>query len=166
MKVLLSVLVLSFGVSSFAKGTAAKEAISVESAINNLKKKSAEVLVSGEIGSVCQAKGCWLTLRPSNATTESDACEETLKNASTQADVRVMFGDHAFTVPKDLTGKVVVKGKLKKKKLSSFQLKHLMKDAGCSKAQMKKAKKAVYKYQIVATEVRKDEKVYSATQKH
>ncbi|MGH1467867.1 MAG: DUF4920 domain-containing protein [Bdellovibrionales bacterium] len=161
MKVLVSVLVLSFGMSSFAK-----DAVSVEDAIKNLKGKFAKVLVSGEIGTVCQSKGCWLTLRPSSATTESDECEEALKGASTQADVRVMFGDHAFTVPKDLTGKVVVKGKLKKKKLSSFQLKHLMKDAGCSKAQMKKAKKAIYKYQIIATEVRKDEKVYSATQKH
>lgn len=162
MKVLFSILILGFSTSSFAKAPSMKGVVSVETAIKNLKGKSQKVMVGGDISSVCQAKGCWLRLKSGEGKKDSDVCEETLKSASTQAEVRVVFGDHAFTVPKDLKGKVVVNGELKKKKLSSFQLKHLMKDAGCSKAQMKKAKKALYKYQIVATEVFQGGTRYSA----
>lgn len=144
----------------------ANDTLTVDAAISKLqssKRKKMNVSVKGEISSVCQAKGCWITLKPEGASSKStDICADALKSASTQADVRVMMGDHSFTVPKDLKGAVVVNGELKKKKLSSFQLKHLLKDSGCSETQMKKAKKALYKYQIVATKVVKGSTTYSA----
>ncbi len=146
-------------------GAFANETLSVGEAISKLKdsgKKSMSVSVTGEVSSVCQSMGCWITIKPEGAKVQSkNICEESLASASTQADVRVMMGKHSFTVPKDLKGKVTVVGKLKKKKLSSFQLKHLLKDAGCDESQMKKAKKAIYKYQIVASKVLKGDKVYS-----
>jgi hypothetical protein len=159
-------LILSFN-SSYGSVDKITSPITVESAISEMAKskdKTKDVVVEGEISAVCQAKGCWMTLKPSGSQKASNVCEETLKSASTQADIRVMMGNHDFTVPKDLSGKVTVEGTMKKKKLSSFQLKHLLKDAGCSKSQMKKAKKGLYKYQIVASAVHKDGTTYKKSE--
>lgn len=156
---------LSVGLFSnwaFAKKEAVKTTVALDKMIQELEnsnKKNMKVSVSGEISAVCQAKGCWITLKSSDLK-KTDTCEETLKGASTQSEVRVMMKDHSFAVPKDLKGTVTVVGELKKKKLSSFQLKHLLKDAGCSKEQMKKAKKSLNKYQIVATDIYSKEGVH------
>ncbi|MDH5835301.1 DUF4920 domain-containing protein [Luteimonas kalidii] len=67
---------------------------------------------SGRITGVCQAKGCWMML------------EDGGKAA------RVMFGDHAFSVPKDTTGRAVVHGVLTRKVLTPEQVEHLSGDSG------------------------------------
>jgi len=117
------------------------------------KKALSSVAVKGEISSVCQSKGCWITLKTKQGA-ELDTCAESLKGASAQQEVRVMFKDHSFEVPKKLKGQVVVFGDLQRKKLSKYQRRHLLKDAGCSKSEIKKIKGSLYKYQMTATGVR------------
>ena len=67
---------------------------------------------SGRIAEVCQAKGCWLML-------EDDGRA-----------ARVMFGDHAFSIPKDTAGRAVVHGVLTRKALTPAQVEHLSGDSG------------------------------------
>ena len=43
---------------------------------------------------------------------------------------RVMFGDHAFEIPKDTTGHAVVHGVLTRKTLTPAQVEHLASDSG------------------------------------
>lgn len=117
------------------------------------KQSLKSVAVQGEISSVCQSKGCWITLKTKEGA-QTDTCAESLKGATAQQEVRVMFKDHSFEVPKKLKGKVIVFGDLERKKLSSYQQKHLLKDAGCSKSEIKKVKGEMYKYQMTATGVR------------
>lgn len=66
---------------------------------------------SGRITEVCQAKGCWMML------------EDDGKAA------RVMFGDHAFSIPRDTTGSAVVHGVLTRKQLTPEQAAHLAGDS-------------------------------------
>ncbi len=49
-----------------------------------------DVLITGQVTSVCQEMGCWLSLDAGNGKA-----------------LIVRFKDHAFTVPKDLAGKTV-----------------------------------------------------------
>lgn len=71
------------------------------------------VLVSGEVSSVCQSKGCWMVI----------------KDGDKQA--RVLMKDHKFAVPMDGQGKkAVVEGTVEEKTLSEAQVKHIEKDAG------------------------------------
>ena len=71
------------------------------------------VLVSGEVESVCQKKGCWLVVKDG------------------EAHARILMKDHAFTVPMDTKGKpVVVEGTLEARTFNEAQVKHLEKDAG------------------------------------
>jgi hypothetical protein len=65
---------------------------------------------SGRITQVCQAKGCWMVL------------EDEGRSA------RVMFGDHAFAIPKDSTGQAEVHGVLSRKVLTPAQATHLQED--------------------------------------
>ena len=67
---------------------------------------------SGRITEVCQAKGCWMMLEDNG-----------------QA-ARVMFGDHAFYLPKDTRGTAVVHGVLERKELTPEQVEHLTGDSG------------------------------------
>lgn len=66
---------------------------------------------SGRIAQVCQAKGCWMTL-------EDDGRA-----------ARVMFGDHAFEIPKDSVGRAEVHGVLSRRQLTPAQIKHLEEDS-------------------------------------
>lgn len=66
---------------------------------------------SGRITQVCQAKGCWMTLEDDGQT------------------ARVMFGDHAFFLPKDTTGRAEIHGVLSRKELTPAQVQHLQEDA-------------------------------------
>lgn len=65
---------------------------------------------SGRITQVCQAKGCWMVL------------EDEGRSA------RVMFGDHAFAIPKESSGRAEVHGVLSRKVLTPAQTKHLQED--------------------------------------
>lgn len=66
---------------------------------------------SGRVAEVCQAEGCWMVLEDNGQT------------------ARVMFGDHAFLVPKDSAGHAEVHGVLSRKTLTQEQVKHLQEDA-------------------------------------
>jgi uncharacterized cupin superfamily protein len=65
---------------------------------------------SGRITQVCQAKGCWMVLEDDGQT------------------ARVMFGDHAFFLPKDTAGRAEVHGVLSRKTLTPAQVEHLQED--------------------------------------
>lgn len=66
---------------------------------------------SGRIGEVCQAEGCWMVL------------EDNGRSA------RVMFADHAFTIPKDSRGRAQVGGVLSRRQLTPAQVEHLREDS-------------------------------------
>lgn len=66
---------------------------------------------SGRIAQVCQTKGCWMVLEDNGRI------------------ARVMFGDHAFQIPKDSTGPAEVHGVLSRRQLTPEQVKHLEEDS-------------------------------------
>lgn len=77
---------------------------------------SAQVKLVGTADAVCQAKGCWLTMK----TPEGQ-------------EMRVRFKDYAFFVPKDISGKtVVINGWAHREEVPVADLQHYAKDAGKS----------------------------------
>lgn len=123
MKKIFSVLIaasiaLSAGAQSkYGKEFKTENAIEVNTLEKKMKGKTEmdNVVVVGELSKVCQAEGCWVKL----------------KNEGGE-DVLVKFKDHAFLVPKDLTGTVVVTGRATKKVISVKERKHMAEDAGAS----------------------------------
>lgn len=84
------------------------------------EKDSLDCVVKGTVESVCQKKGCWMTLKKDDGST-----------------VRVTFKDYALFMPKDLGGKeVVLHGIAKTKTVSVDMLKHLAEDAGKSEEEI------------------------------
>lgn len=65
---------------------------------------------SGRITEVCQKEGCWMMLEDDGQV------------------ARVMMHDHAFTIPKDATGRAEVQGVLSVKELSKEAAEHLAED--------------------------------------
>ncbi len=77
------------------------------------------VKVKGKIETVCQVKGCWMTM---------------VSEKPNQAPIFVKFKDYGFFVPKDLSGKnVVMEGKAFYETTSVEELKHYAEDEGLSK---------------------------------
>ncbi|MBC8083981.1 MAG: DUF4920 domain-containing protein [Hymenobacter sp.] len=77
---------------------------------------SARVKLVGTAAAVCQAKGCWLTMK----TPEGQQ-------------MRVRFKDYAFFVPKDIAGKtVVINGWAHREEVPVADLQHYARDAGKS----------------------------------
>lgn len=83
----------------------------LSAAVGAYTAQSDEQAISGRVGQVCQKQGCWMTL------TDGDVM------------ARVMT-DHQFALPKDLSGNVVVVGKLEAFDLDEKELAHMAKDAG------------------------------------
>lgn len=80
------------------------------------KRDSVKVKLIGEASDVCQAKGCWMTLKTADG-----------------KQMRVRFKDYAFFVPKDTKGKtVVVDGWAHREQISVADQQHYLKDAGKS----------------------------------
>ncbi len=78
--------------------------------------------VTGTVSSVCQKKGCWMTL---------------VSAQPGQPEMRVTFKNYAFFMPKDLSGKkVVVDGFAIVETTSVADLQHYAQDAGKSKAEI------------------------------
>jgi hypothetical protein len=72
------------------------------------------VAVTGEVTSVCQAKGCWMTIAGSE-------------------DMMVKFKDYGFFMPKDIDGReVVMHGKAFYQVTPLDELRHYAEDAGKS----------------------------------
>jgi len=84
--------------------------------------------VTGKVVSVCQKKGCWMTLH---------------SNQPGKPDMRVTFKDYAFFMPKDLSGKnVVVDGYAYVETTPVEVLRHYAEDAGKSKEEIAKITEA------------------------
>ena len=82
------------------------------------------ILVTGQVAAVCQAKGCWMTL---------------IGNAP-QARARITFKDYAFFVPKNAHGmKGKMSGIIKIKILSEGERKHLAEDGHVDVSEIPKA---------------------------
>ncbi|RFP65047.1 DUF4920 domain-containing protein [Hymenobacter lapidiphilus] len=77
---------------------------------------SAQVKLVGTANEVCQAKGCWMTMKLADG-----------------RDMRVKFKDYAFFVPKDISGKtIVINGWAHRETVPVADLQHYAKDAGKS----------------------------------
>jgi hypothetical protein len=71
------------------------------------------VVVSGTVESVCQSRGCWMTIKTENGS------------------IRSTFKDYGFFVPKDISGKeVVLSGIIREEKVAGSMEQHYLEDAG------------------------------------
>jgi len=106
----------------YGKKFKTKKALQVSELVERLneKNKLENVVVAGEISQVCQAEGCWMKLKNPDG-----------------GDIFVKFGNHDFTIPKDLAGrKAVVNGTATRKTISVEEQKHYAEDAGKSEAEI------------------------------
>lgn len=88
--------------------------------------------LSGRIGKVCQTAGCWMSL------------------IDGEQQLRVVFGDHDFSIPSDTVGEAEVYGTLQQTTLSEAKAKHMAEDAGLDPA---KVTGEQVEYRLVATSV-------------
>ena len=111
--------------AKFGAPLSAKPALSAQAVLADPKKfDDKDIKLTGQVGGVCQAKGCWMTI----GTGEPGA-----------ASVRVRFKDYAFFVPKDCMGKTaVVEGHFKLTTLSVAEAQHYADDAAKEGATPKK----------------------------
>ncbi|TGD80874.1 DUF4920 domain-containing protein [Hymenobacter wooponensis] len=98
--------------------TGALPIATLQQALGN--KDSAQVKLVGTADAVCQAKGCWLTMKTKDG-----------------QPMRVRFKEYAFFVPKDIVGKtVVVNGWAHRETVPVSDLQHYAQDAGKSKQEV------------------------------
>lgn len=94
------------------------ELSSLQTAMTDENKK--DMKVKGIVHKVCQAKGCWMTMKLSNGD-----------------EMRVTFKDYKIFVPKDLAGKEVILDGFAYTDTSTVkELQHFAKDAGKSEAEI------------------------------
>jgi hypothetical protein len=108
---------------SYGKGiTLQQEPISLKEALAKKEElKDKEILVKAKVDTVCQAKGCWLTLKEG------------------KTEVRVTFADYSFFVPKDSAAKTaVMQGKLFDKEITAAEARHYAQDAKMPKEEIAK----------------------------
>ena len=120
--------------SSFGAQISTKKSLDLETVIANYKDyKGKKVVVSGKVKKVCEKKGCWMSVE------------------SGKAQVRTLFKDYGFFVPKEIMGKVVkLEGQLVQKTLKPAEVRHFMKDEGQPASAVKKIKKSKTVFQFVA----------------
>lgn len=102
--------------AKFGAPLSAKPALTAQALLADPKKfDDQDIKLTGQVGGVCQQKGCWMTI----GTGEPGA-----------ASVRVRFKDYGFFVPKDCMGKTaVVEGHFKMTTLSVPEAQHYADDA-------------------------------------
>ncbi|GAA3599230.1 DUF4920 domain-containing protein [Flavivirga amylovorans] len=105
---------------SFGKEIIADDAIAATSMASHYKTMNVGDSINSKmfakVNSVCQAKGCWMTL-----------------NLEDGNEVMVKFKDYGFFVPKNIAGKeVIVNGKAYIKEVPIDELRHYAEDAGKS----------------------------------
>jgi hypothetical protein len=92
------------------------------------------ITITGTVEGVCQAKGCWATVKLPNGET-----------------MTIKFKDYAFFLPKDCASqKITCHGKMFMKTTSVAELKHLAEDAGKSKKEIKKIKQPKQEFRFEA----------------
>lgn len=96
-----------------------------------------DVVAKGKITAVCQAMGCWMKVDVGNG-----------------KDMMIKFGDHDFTLPKDVSGQTAVfTGTLMMKTTSVKELRHFAEDAGKSKEEVEKITEPKHEMRFIATGV-------------
>jgi len=106
--------------SRYGAGTTSNGAVPVGQMAASIKDSKFTGKVIGKIVSVCQEKGCWMTME--------NAAGETMM---------VKFKDYAFFMPKNIVGKeVVIEGEATVKETSVKQQKHYAADAKKSKEEI------------------------------
>jgi len=113
----------AFGQTTYGAKTTADGAIPASSITEKMKGlDSIAVKVTGTVTDVCQKKGCWLMIDIGGGKM-----------------MRVKLKDHAFSVPKNISGKtVVLDGRAFNSTTSVADLRHYAQDAGKSKAEIEK----------------------------
>jgi hypothetical protein len=101
-----------------------KSAIAVDDLNNKLVNNAFTGQIKGKVAEVCKAEGCWIRLQKEDGTT-----------------VLVRAKDHAFLMPENIVGKMVlVEGSAAIKETSEEMRKHYAEDAGKSKDEIAKIK--------------------------
>ncbi|HKP31943.1 MAG TPA: DUF4920 domain-containing protein [Chitinophagaceae bacterium] len=111
---------------TYGAGATSENAIALSEASSQTKgDEKFTGKVKAKVLSVCQEKGCWMTVEQENG-----------------EPVMVKFKDYGFFMPKDIVGKeVILDGEASVKETYVKQLKHYAQDAGKSKDEIKKIKK-------------------------
>ena len=104
----------------FGTMVTAKNAMTYDELVPKMAKTdSLAAKVTGKVGAVCQAKGCWMSL---------------VSEKPGMPEMRVTFKDYAFFMPKNLAGKrVVIDGYAYVDVTSVDELRHYAEDAGKTK---------------------------------
>ena len=124
----------SFGAEISSEGALTTEQM-MEKYANLAVGDSIEVTFQGKVNSICQKKGCWMTLDLGKPETESF----------------VKFKDYKFFVPMDAEGAdAIIKGIAKKEETSVDELKHYAKDAGKSEEEIAKITEPKVEYTFMA----------------
>jgi hypothetical protein len=91
------------------------------------------VVFDAKAKKVCEKSGCWMVLQDD------------------EYEVRTLFKDYGFTVPKSILDKTVrVHGIIKRKKVSAATLRHYAKDAGKKLEEIKKIKTSEVQFEFEA----------------
>ena len=109
---------------SYGKSIYTDDAVVINSMMSQFKNMatgdSINSKIIAKVTSVCQAKGCWMTL-----------------NLEDNEEVMVKFKDYGFFVPKDIAGKeVIINGKAYVKEVPVEELRHYAEDAGKSEQEI------------------------------
>lgn len=123
--------------TKYGEMKAGEKVVSLENILENYTDfKGKMVSFEAVPKKVCEKKGCWMVLE-----------EGTLQ-------VRTLFKDYGFFVPKEILGKKVrVQGMMEQKKISAATLRHFMKDEGKKMEEIKKVKTGEVRFQFVASGV-------------
>lgn len=98
--------------------------------------ESKAIQLTGKIKEVCQTEGCWIVLEGGGV------------------ELLVKMKDHAFTLPKDLAGKMaLVNGVVTRKTQSIEEQKHYLEDAGADAARLAEIKEPKQVFEMEATGV-------------
>ncbi len=104
----------------------------------NHNKQEQPLLIEGEVTAVCKTKGCWLNLKSSKG-----------------EEIRVVFKDYSFFVPKNITGtEVLIKGYGKKEITTVEELKHFAVDNGQSEEEISQITAPLEEYVFTASGVK------------
>ena len=113
----------------------AEQAFNVEKITESFKKSQendvkididhlavSDVTLKGTVEAVCQAKGCWMTMKMPDG-----------------QDMRIKFKDYGFFVPKDIVGKTaIIKGEMNLKTIPVEEQRHYAEDGGMSREEAEK----------------------------
>lgn len=122
---------------SYGELISGKDAMDLETFLNDFAGDSLNVKLNGKINEVCQNKGCWMTL-----------------DAGKNGEVRVTFKNYGFFVPKDISGRTaIVEGVIKRKVMDVSTLKHYARDEGKSAREIENINEPLESYVFVASGV-------------